>query len=148
LAAFLFICVSLSGQTPAAKARQSNSFAQAAEITFQKGKPATLPPHLSTLLGLTHEQPCEIAQGVERNGTVVRGIDVSLINQGDVVLFVVEESTRDQILYLTSASGRLRRLVRVRAGEGAVSAVTEADRKAFAKEKQFWVDRLVGAAAK
>lgn len=84
-------------------------------------------------------------QGVERSGSSVQGIDVSIADKNDVVLFVVDETANDQTLYLTSAQGVLRKVVSVHAGVGAVSRITEKDRKAFAKEKQFWVDRLVPA---
>jgi hypothetical protein len=70
-------------------------------------------------------------QGVERSETKVQGIDVSIADKNDVVLFVVDEANNDQTLYLTSAQGSLRRVVLVRAGVGAVSRITEKDRKAF-----------------
>lgn len=74
---------------------------------------------------------------------MVQGIDVSIAAKNDVVLFVVDETANDQTLYLTSAQGRLRKVVSVKAGVGAVSPITDKDRKAFEKEKQFWVDRTV-----
>jgi hypothetical protein len=81
-------------------------------------------------------------QGVVRTGQVVQGFDVSMTNKNDVVLFVVNETTKDQTLYLTSAEGTLRRMVSVEAGVGKVRRITNQDRKAFEKEKQFWLDRL------
>lgn len=75
---------------------------------------------------------------------MVQGIDV-VIDKNDVVLFVVDETANDQTLYLTSAQGRLRRVVSVKGGTGELSRITEKDRKAFEKEKQFWADRLVPA---
>ena len=81
-------------------------------------------------------------QGVVRTGQVVQGFDVSMENKKDVVLFVVNEMTNDQTLYLTSAGGTLRRVVAVEAGVGKVRRITSQDRKAFEKEKQFWLDRL------
>ncbi len=81
-------------------------------------------------------------QGVVRTGQVVRGFDVSMVNKNDVVLFVVNETTNDQTLYLTSAEGTLRRKVSVEVGVGKVRRITNQDRKAFEKEKQFWLDRL------
>src|SRR5437016_14490792 len=47
-----------------------------------------LPPHLSTLLGLSQEQECPVRQGVVRTGKVVQGFDVSTSNKNDVVLFI------------------------------------------------------------
>lgn len=139
----------LMGQTKgASRSAAQGPFTRAVDRTFQEGVPAKLPPHLSTLLGLTKEQECSVKQNAERSGTTVKGIDVSTANKNDVVLFVVNEATRDQTLYLTSSSGRLRRLVAVKAGEGAVYPITDADRQAFQKEKQFWVERLSGATKK
>src|SRR5882762_2710995 len=83
-----------------------------------------------------------VMQGVVRTGQVVQGFDVSMANKNDVVLFVVNETTNDQTLYLTSAEGTLRRMVSVEAGVGKVRRITNQDRKAFEKEKQFWLDRL------
>jgi hypothetical protein len=146
--AVLLTCFSLSAQKanprrPGADGR----FASAVELTSKKGVEAKLPPHISTLLGLTHETECPVKQGVNRVGKLVRGIDVSTANKHDVVLLLVDESVNDQTLYLTSAKGTLRRIVSVKAGTGRVARVTPADRAAFEKEKQFWADRLAPASA-
>jgi hypothetical protein len=142
--------LTVAGQTrPAQKSQVQKRFAMAVDQTFQRGVLAKLPPHISTLLGLTDEQECPVRQGVERSGAMVRGIDVSAADQNDVVLFVVDETANDQVLYLTSAEGKLRRVVSVKKGAGRVSRITDQHRKAFAKEKQFWVERLVlGGGAK
>jgi hypothetical protein len=116
--------------------------ARAVDKTLQEGLHASLPPHLSTLLGVSHEQECLVMQGVVRTGKVVRGFDVSTANKNDVVLFVVSETTNDQTLYLTSKVGVLRKVVTVEEGLGRVQKITGEDRKAFEKEKQFWLDRL------
>jgi hypothetical protein len=115
---------------------------QAVDKTLQEGLHANLPPHLSTLLGLSREQECLVRQGVVRTGKMVQGFDVSTANKNDVVLFVVNETTNDQTLYLTSAEGALRKVVTVEDGVGRIQKVTTEDRKAFEKEKQFWLDRL------
>jgi hypothetical protein len=121
--------------------------AQAANKVSREGLPAKLPPHLATLLGLSHEEECPVTQRVVRTGTMVQGFDVSVASKDDIVLFVVDESANDQTLYLTSPAGRLRKLVSVKAGVGDLARITDQDRKAFAKEKQFWVDRLVPTGA-
>ena len=130
---------------PSAQARKR--MVQAVDKTLQEGLNAKLPPHLSTLLGLSQEQECLVRQGVVRTGKVVQGFDVSAANKNDVVLFVVNETTNDQTLYLTSKEGVLRKVVSVEEGEGRVRKVTGEDRKAFEKEKQFWLDRLAPAGA-
>jgi hypothetical protein len=129
-------------------ARGRKRFAQAVDKTFREGLHATLPPHLSSLLGISSEEKeCLVMQSVVRTGKVVQGFDVSIANKKDIVLFVVEETANDQTLYLTSADGGLRKVVSVKAGEGGVPRITEKDKEAFAKEKQFWLDRLAPVSA-
>jgi len=115
--------------------------------TLQEGLHAKLPPHLSTLLGLSQEEECQVMQGVVRTEKVVQGFDVSTANKNDVVLFVVNETTNVQTLYLTSKEGVLRKVVTVDEGVGQVQKITGQDRKAFEKQKQFWLDRLAPVAA-
>lgn len=86
-------------------------------------------------------------QGVVRTGKVVQGFDVSTANNNDVVIFVVNETTNDQTLYLTSKEGVLRKVVKVEAGVGRVQKITGIDRKSFEKEKVFWLDRLAPVGA-
>ena len=124
-------------------------FAQAADKTFREGVHATLPPHLSSLLGISsNEKECLVKQTVTRTGKLVQGFDVSLTNKNDIVLFVVDETVNDQALYLTSAKGNLRKVVSVKAGVGEVQRITDTDKKAFEKERQFWLDRLVPDSAR
>jgi len=118
---------------------------RAVNTTFEKGIHAHLPPHTSTLLGLSMEQECPVMQSIVRTGQRVQGFDVSTANKNDVVIFLVDETSNDQTLYLSSASGRLRRVVAIEKGIGRVRPVSEQDRKAFAEEKQFWLDRLAAA---
>lgn len=115
---------------------------RAVDKTLQEGLHAKLPPHLSTLLGLSQEKECLVMQGVVRTGEVVQGFDVSTANKNDVVLFVVNEATNGQTLYLTTKEGLLRKVVTVEEGVGRIQKVTGEDRKGFEKEKQFWLDRL------
>jgi len=84
-------------------------------------------------------------QGVVRTEKLVQGFDVSMANNNDVVLFVVNQTTNDQMLYLTSREGALRKVVSVKGGTGGVLRITAENRKAFEKEKQFWLDRLAPA---
>lgn len=115
---------------------------RAVDKTLQEGLHAKLPPHLSTLLGLSQEKECLVRQGVVRTGEVVQGFNVSTANKNDVVLFVVNEATNGQTLYLTTKEGVLRKVVTVEEGVGRIQKVTGEDRKGFEKEKQFWLDRL------
>src|SRR5581483_547318 len=96
----------LLGQTHSpAKTQSQKRFVLAVNQTLEKGVQASLPPHISTLLGIAHEQESPVKQGVQRTGTTVKGIDVSIANKNDVVLFVVDEAANDQTLYLTSPEG-------------------------------------------
>ena len=133
------------GPSPRPQAR--NRMVRAVDKTLQEGLHAKLPPHLSTLLGISKEEECHVMQAVVRTGKVVQGFDVSTANKSDVVLFVVTEATNDQTLYLTSKEGVLRKVVTVEQGVGRVQEITSEHRKAFEKEKQFWLDRLAPAGA-
>src|ERR1700746_3787271 len=92
--------------------------AQAVDRTLQEGRHAQLPPHISTLLGLSSGKESSVMQGVIRSGKMVRGFDVLAENRNDVVLFVVDETTTNQTLYLTSREGTLRKVVSVKGGTG------------------------------
>jgi hypothetical protein len=116
--------------------------AVAVDRTLKEGAHAKLPPHLSTLLGLTEEKECPVVQGVVRTGSLVQGFDVSTADHKDVIIFAVSEPTNDQTLYLTSRDGALRKVVVVEQGVGRVQKITAEDRKGFEKERQFWLDRL------
>ena len=133
-------------QTPRSAAPAK--FAQAADKVFQEGISAYLPPHLSKMLGLSSkEEQCLVIQNFVRNEKVVQGFDISFANKNDIVLFVVNETTRDEAYYLTSPQGRLRKVVLVKSGQGDTAQINDKDHKAFQKERQFWLDRLVPASA-
>lgn len=132
------------GQTKHGPASQvQHRLARAADRVLREGLDAKLPPHLSTLLGLSQESEFPVKQRVWRAGKMVQGFDVSVGDKKDVVLFVVDEGASNQTLYLTSAQGRLRKMVSVTNGEGSVAKITDDDKKAFEKEKEFWLGRLV-----
>ena len=109
---------------------------------MEKGFHAELPPHISTLLGLTREEKCAVVQGLLRSAGKVEGIDVAEKNHNDVVIFAVDESTGNQTLYLTSPSGALRRLLVVEKGVGRVAKPSKSDLEAFQAEKKMWVERM------
>ena len=142
LTGLMFMSATRAQVRPSPSAQARERMVQAVDKTLEEGLPAKLPPHLSTLLGLSQEQECLVKQGVVRTGKLVQGFDVSTANKNDVVLFVVNETTNDQTLYLTSTEGALRKVVTVEEGAGRVQKVTPEDRKAFEEEKQFWLDRL------
>jgi len=129
----------------ATRPHAQSRLAEAAAVTSTKGISAKLPRHISTLLRLTNEQECPVQQAIIRSGSLIQGFDVSATNKNDIVIFTVDEGASDQTLYLTSPDGMLRRVVTVKAGVGSEIRITDKERRAFEKEKQFWIDRLVPA---
>lgn len=136
------VCLAVVQVKSAPKSQAQSGLARAAARVHREGLHATLPPHLATLLGLTKEQEYPVMQGILRNGKMVQGFDVSVDDENDIVLFVVDEAANDQTLYLTSAQGKLRKVVSVKNGVGSVSKITDENKKAFEKEKEFWLGRL------
>lgn len=145
LASVMLVPATWAQGSPAKSSPSRKRMAQAVERTLQEGLPSKLPPHISTLLGLTKEEECPVMQGVVRSGKQVQGFDVSTLSKNDVVIFVVDQTTNDQTLYLTSKDGVLRRVVRVEKGDGRVQEITDEDRTAFEKEMHFWLDQLAPA---
>lgn len=116
--------------------------AAAAYTAVERGFHAELPPHISTLLGLTKEETCAVMQGVLRSTERTEGFEVTEKNHNDIVIFIVDETTKNQTFYLTSPSGALRRVVSVKQGIGYVVKPMTADVEAFQKEKKMWEERL------
>ncbi len=147
LAATVFVPAAYAQVKPSPGSQARKRMSRAVDKILKEGVHAKLPPHLSTLLGLTMEEECPVIQGVVRTAKVVQGFDVSTSIKADVVLFVVDEPANDQTLFLTSKEGTLRKVVKVDAGVGRVEKITDKHRKAFEKEKAFWLDRLSPAGA-
>lgn len=141
------IFVSAAHAQPSLGRQAQKRMVVAVDRTLREGLHAQLPPHLSTLLGLSKEKECLVMQSLLRTENVVQGFDVSMADRDDVVLFVVNETRNDQTLYLTSREGTLRKVVSVQEGVGGVRRISGEDRKAFEKEKQFWLDRLAPVGA-
>jgi len=132
---------------PSSSPQIQKRMVQAVDKTLQEGLHAKLPPHISTLLGLSKEEEYPVRQGVVRTGNVVQGFDVSAANNNNVVLFIVNETTNDQTFYLTSKQGGLRKVVEVKEAVGEIQKITVERRKDFEKEKQFWLDQLAPVSA-
>ncbi len=115
---------------------------RSADVVLAAGLEANIPPHVSEMLGISAgPTECLVSQRFERDGTLVLGFNVSLMNKNHIVLFVVDEAANEQTYYLTSRLG-LRRVVAVREGVGHVWPVAGKQRAAFNKELQFWLDRI------
>ena len=113
-----------------------------AEVALQSGFDAELPPHVSTLLGLTRDEKCAVKQGLLRAPEMIQGFEVSEKDHNDIVIFMVDATTKDQTFYLTSPTGQLRRLLTVRQGQGQVMRPTKADLETFEEQKKLWKERL------
>ena len=120
--------------------------ARAANRVLVAGLQAKIPPHVSDMLGISaNGKECLVAQRFERSRNLVRTFNVSITDRNNIVLFVTDEAANEQTYYLTSDQGRLRRVLAVRGGTGNVLRVTGKERTAFARELQFWLDRIVPA---
>ena len=150
LALTLLLAVTLLPPASAQKkpSATASRLARAADSTTHFGFPAQLPPHISTLLGLSKETASPVKQSVLRAGTSIRGFDLPDSDPKHIVLFTVDESTSDQTLYLTSLDGSLERVVKVKAGVGSQTRISDSDEAGFQKELRFWLDRLAPATAK
>lgn len=127
-------------QKPAPKTKSRLS--TAIDLTLEKGHDVNLPPHISTLLGISREKEIPVKQAVEM-GEPIRGFEVSTATHTDVVIFVESRAAKETTYYLTSRAGTLRKVLSVREGTGYSRRPTKDDMDAFAKEKQYWVDRIV-----
>ncbi len=136
-----------AGQTrPAPGLSTRDRIARAANIVLVAGYQARIPAHVSEMLGLSADgKECLVSQRFERNGSVVRGFNVSITDKNNIVLFVTDEAANEQTYYLTSDQGRLRRVLAVKEGTGKVVRVTGKERVEFEKELRYWLDRIVPA---
>ena len=128
-------------QKPAAP-KAKTRLASAIDRTLEQGHDAILPPHVSTLLGISQEQEVPVKQFVEM-GELIRGFEVSTAEHNHVVIFVEKRAEKETTYYLTSRSGVVRRILSVRDGVGYARLPSKDDKDAFQKEKQTWVDKLV-----
>jgi hypothetical protein len=138
---------SLAAQTKRAVAPKPNSgLASAIDRALAEGHDAVLPPHASHLLGIApqeHEVP--VKQFVEM-GEPIRGLEVSVAEHNNVVLFVESRAQKQSIFYLTSRNGVLRKVLSVIEGVGYARTPTKDDKDAFEKEKKHWIERLAAKA--
>lgn len=140
LASWIPVSLTVAQTAPAVKPQPR--FATAVEAVLTQGHQASLPPHISHLLGISpHEEEVPVRQFVQM-GELVKGFEVSLADENDVVIFVENRAQKETTFYLASAHGTLRKVVSVQEGVGHDRAPNATDHKAFAVEKQFWVDHL------
>ena len=128
--------------------------ARVVEFVLQRGKETTLPPNLSSQLGVVSRkaEKCPVKQLTARVTTnLVQAFNVSTENHDDVILFVAHPSANsaehtvnleDVTCYLTSPKGILRAVAVAGIGSGGSKPITADDRKDFDKELKFWLDRF------
>jgi len=86
LALLTISSVAAQSQRPPAPKTKSR-LATAIDLTLEKGHESTLPPHISTLLGISQEKEVPIKQAVER-GEPIKGFEVSTDEHQNVVIFI------------------------------------------------------------
>jgi hypothetical protein len=134
----------------AGQARSASGFAtgeriaRAADRVLMAGLQAKIPPHVSQMLGISaDEKECLVSQRFERAGKLVRGFNVSITDKNNIVLFVTDEAANKQTYYLTSGTGKLRRVLSVTGGTGHILPLTSKEKSTFNRELQFWLDRIL-----
>ncbi len=123
--------------------RAKTRLARAIDKTLEQGHDATLPPHVSNLLGISpqeHEVP--VKQFAEM-GEPIRGFEVAIAEHNNVIMFVESRATNETTFYLTSPKGVLRRVLSITEGVGHPRIPNIGDKAAFEKEKHYWLNRLV-----
>jgi hypothetical protein len=144
IAASILVMLACARGAPAQTAASGTQgrFSKVIDKTLADGRNAVLPPHISHLLGISPaEKEVPVKQFVEMKNDI-RGFEVGSLQRGDVVLFVEDRASHDTMFYLTSPTGKLRRVLAVRGGVGYGRAPTQADWKVFEKEKSYWLGRL------
>lgn len=133
----------LSAQTKTSTAPKASSrLASAINRTLEQGRDATLPPHISHLLGISPQEHEVPVKQFTQMGEPIRGFEVSRDEHNNVVVFVERRAQKKATFYLTSPRGRLRRVLSVIEGVGYDRLPTESDKKEFEIEKQYWIDLL------
>jgi hypothetical protein len=148
--AVLAIAVALAGSLSSQSAPQTTPkkdlrLLTAVKKVVEQGHDATLPPHISNLLGISPNETAIPVKQLVTMGELIRGFDVSQVQRDDIVIFVEDHAKNESTFYLTSPTSRLRKLLSVRGGVGYDRKPTAGDREAFAKEKTYWLDQLVPA---
>ena len=113
---------------------------------LQRGYQATLPPHVSMVLGLsTKSESVPVRQLMSRAADKVRTYNVSVANPRDVVLFLVDERARSTVAYLITRGGKLRKAVSYQFGGEPHELTSSEARPGLAREIRYWSDRAAEA---
>jgi hypothetical protein len=127
----------------ASPSRGSSRLAIAVDKTLTQGRDAILPPHISHLLGISPDEREVPVKQFAQIGEVVKGFEISVAKHEDIVIFLENRSNKESTFYLTSPSGKVKKVVSVKAGVGYDRPPTAKEKSAFESEKQYWLDLLV-----
>jgi hypothetical protein len=112
------------------------------EQTLRQGTDATLPPHLSVVLGLTdHGESTPVRQIAVRVDHEVRAFNVCSSNHRNLVIFTVDEATQVTTAYLLSPDGKLLKAVSYSPAEPTRKLPTSEARTGFTRAVQYWSGR-------
>src|SRR3982074_1893665 len=106
------------------------------------GHQSTLPPNVSTVLGLAAQgKSVEVKQLVTRAEQKVRTFNVSVAHHRDLVIFSVDEATQATVAYLLAPGGKLRKAVSYQIGAVPRQLSAAEARAGFAAEVRYWSGR-------
>jgi hypothetical protein len=112
------------------------------------GFQATLPPHVSMVLGLTKKgESIAVRQLVSRAGQKVHTFNVVVADKGDIVVFVVNEKEQSTVAYLLTARGTLRGAVSYQTGGEPHELAASEAKPGLAREIRYWSDYAAGGSA-
>lgn len=140
LAAALLAAALLGAAAHAAAAHAAASWAETlATRALKEGPAAQLPPHLTTVLGLSSDgQGLAVRQLVSRDGFTVRTFNVGAQPPHRMVVMVADEAAHRTIAYLLTPHGHLRRALQYGAGEAPQELSAAAAQPGFAAEARYW----------
>jgi hypothetical protein len=112
-----------------------------------RGYQATLPPHVSTVLGLSKGESVPVRQLMSRAADKVHTYNVSVAHPRDVVLFLADEHAQSTVAYLLTSGGKLRKAVSYRAGGEPQELAASEARPGLAREMRYWCDHAAAGPA-
>jgi hypothetical protein len=107
---------------------------------LRSGADATLPPNLSSVLGLAKPgQATSVKQLIFRRGQTVHAFNVDPAHRHEIVLFAADEAAKMTTAYLMTPAGRLRKVVTYANGSAPVTIPRAHAQKDFAAERDAWL---------
>jgi hypothetical protein len=146
LGRLLFVTICIAGMGPLrGDAAWTGALTQQA---LASGFQATLPPHVSVVLGLSSgAESVPVRQLMSRVADKVHTYNVSVANPRDVVLFLADERAQSMVAYLLAPGGKLRKAVSYHFGGEPHELTASEARPGLAREKRYWSDYAAGSRA-